>query len=76
MFYVWFYVFGVDPEAHDWWDGCVERGAPDQMSIWMFMLSKNISSMWVFCCVEQGAMEHMNYSNLYVEQETLKHMKI
>ena len=29
----------------------------------------------MFFCVERGAQEHMNYVNLCVEQQALKHMK-
>ena len=54
------------------------------------MLSKDLSSTWVFdVCVErkalehmsvyifveQEALEHMSYENLFVEHEALKHMK-
>ena len=55
------------------------------------MLSKELSSTWVFdvfveqealedmsvyIYVEQESLEHMSYENLCVEHEALKHMKI
>ena len=47
MFYVWFYVLGMDPEAHD--------------HMRCFVLSNELSSTRVFkmFCVEQEALENM-----------------
>ena len=50
------FVLGMDPEAHDWWDVCVERAALENMSNW--------------CCVEREALEHMSI-NICVEREAL-----
>ena len=39
------FVLGMDPEAHDWWDVCVERAALENMSI--------------YNCVERKVLEDM-----------------
>ena len=76
MFYVWFYVLGMDPKAHDWWDVlCWGRSSRAHEYLNVCFKPEALQHMSVYVCVEREALEHMSYENLCVEHEALKHMK-
>ena len=77
MFYVWFYVLGVDLEAHDWWDVlCWARSSGAHEYLNVCVEREALEHISVCVCFEREALEHMSYENLCVEHESLKHMKI
>ena len=51
MFYVWFHVLGVDPEAHNWWDVLCWARSSRAHEYLMFLLSKNLWNIWMFIFV-------------------------